>query len=119
MGPSAMSESSLDDVNWISATLCGLFLPLCFLSYGLRCLITHLAYLPARNHGWFQLDGRDAAVWGVSCLCMAVVFHMRFIWSEVFGRWIVAQLGQVLGICAWIICIGYLAIAVCYRSFAG
>jgi hypothetical protein len=111
------TASDHEKAPWLSVIVLGSLVPLAFLGYGLRCIMTMSGIFVGR-HGPMRLSGYDAIVLGISCIAVALTFHSRFIWSELFGTWFIARIAQMMGVVAWLCCMICLAVRVLFDSFA-
>jgi hypothetical protein len=78
----------------------GIVIPVLIAAYGLRCIITRTAALPADPHGWLRLLGRDAMAMGLGWLMAAWALHAHFVWCRLPRLWPIAQVLKWLGLAA-------------------
>ena len=87
----------------------GIVIPVLIAAYGLRCIITRTAALPADGGGpgWLGLIGRDAVVMGIGWLMAAWALHAHFFWCRLPRLWPIAEVLKWPGIAAMVIAFVY------------
>jgi hypothetical protein len=82
----------------------GILIPVLIAAYGLWCIITRRAGLPAGPgagvSGSWTVIGRDAVVMGVGWLMAAWALHAHFFWCRLPRLWPIAEVLKWLGVAA-------------------
>ena len=96
--------------SWFHQWILGASLPACFLSYGLRTILTgHATYA---HNASMDLRGIDAVAYGVSMLAIGLFLHFHYFWGNVYSQAWWAVLGKIVSAAAFIASMGTLIIRV-------
>ena len=96
--------------SWFHQWVLGATLPACFLSYGIRTILTGQATYT--HHASIDLRGVDAVAYGVSTIASGVCLHFHYFWGNVFNQAWWAVLGKILAAAAFIASMGVVIIRV-------
>ncbi|MDY7108549.1 MAG: hypothetical protein SYC29_07910 [Planctomycetota bacterium] len=76
----------------------GILIPVLIAAYGVYCIVTRTALLPADPYDWLRLLGRDAVVMGLGWLMAAWALHAHFFWCRLPRLWFIAEVLKWLGV---------------------
>ncbi len=79
----------------------GATLPACFLSYGIRTVLTGQATYT--HYASIELRGIDAVAYGVSMIAIGVFLHFHYFWGNIFNQAWWAVLGKILSAAVFIV----------------